>query len=197
MMFLEEIEMTFMGSCVANKGVRMSATMSRDISELMPYLNTVIKNATYNRAWNALCFTRGFRLIALYPEKIAMSKALNPTDAWQVLDWVKNTINETYENRDSIEPNYERHPGVTALEVFEFLPRLNCGKCGKPTCLAFAVKLLLDETKIEECEPLFAAEYDRLRNVALEVISALGHELPESYAASILEQAKWIDSTAD
>ena len=186
-MFLEKIEMMFMEPCVANKGVRMYARMSRNISELMPYLNIVIKNATYNKDGNTLCFTKEFRLITLYAEKIAMAKALNPTDAWQVLDWMKDTINETYENRDSIRPSYERHVGVTALDVFEFLPRLNCGKCGEPTCLAFAVKLLLSERRIEECEPLFTAEYSKFRKIALDLVSALGYELPKSYASSILE----------
>ena len=110
-----------------------------------------------------------------------MSKALNATDAWQILDWIKDTINETYEDRDSIQPSYERREGVTALDLFEWLPRLNCGKCGEITCLAFAVKLLLGETRIEECRPLFTNEYSRLRKVTLDLVSALGHEMPESY----------------
>jgi ArsR family metal-binding transcriptional regulator len=180
-MFLEEIEMMFMEPCVADaESVRMFARMSRDITELMPYLNTVIMNATYNKESNTLCFTKEFRLITLYPDKIAMAKARNPTDAWQTLDWIKDTINETYEKRDGIQPNYERHAGVTALDIFEFLPRLNCGKCGEPTCLAFAVKLLLGERRIDECKPLFTVEYSRLRKVILDLVSALGYELPES-----------------
>ena len=180
-MFLEDIEMVFVEPCVAGpEHVRMFARMSRDITELMPHLNTVIKNATYNKEGNTLCFTKEFRLIALYPKEIALAKALNPTDAWQVLDWIKDTINETYENRDNIQPNYRRRAGVTALDIFGFLPRLNCGKCGEPTCLAFAVKLLLGERKIEECAPLFTEEYDRLRKVSLDLVSALGYEIPES-----------------
>ena len=185
-MFLKDIEMVFMEPCVADpKHVRMYARMSRDISELMPYLNTVIRNATYSKEGNTLCFTKEFRLITIYPEKIALAKALNPTDAWQVLDWIKDTINETYENRDNIQPNYRRRAGVTALDIFEFLPRLNCGKCGEPTCLAFAVKLLLGEKKIEECGPLFTEEYDRLRKVSLDLISALGHEIPVAGSAAV------------
>jgi len=189
-MFLEEIEMMFMEPCVANKGVRMFARMSKDISGLMPYLNTAIKNATYNKDGNTLCFTKEFRLITLYPEKVAMAKALNPTDAWQVLDWIKDTINETYENRDSIQPSHERRVGVTALDFFEWLPRLNCGKCGEPTCLAFAVRLLLGERGIEECEPLLTTEYNKLRKVAFDLVSALGYELPESYNSSVLERSR-------
>ena len=181
-MFLEDIEMTFMEPCVAGpEYVRMFARMSRDISAVMPYLNTVIKNATYNRETSTLCFTKGPRLIALYPEKVAVAKAYNPTDAWQVLDWIKDTINETYENRDTIQPNYERRSGITALDLFGFLPRLNCRKCDELTCLAFAVKLLMGERQIEECKPLFEAENNKLRRVLFDLVSALGYKIPASY----------------
>jgi ArsR family metal-binding transcriptional regulator len=177
-MFLKEIEMIFMEPCVTdNERVRMFARMSRDITELMPYLNTVIKNATYNSEGNTLCFTKETRLITLRPEKIAMAKALNATDAWQVLDWIKDTINETYENRDSIKPNYQRRAGVTALDIYDLLPGLNCGKCGEPSCLAFAVKMFLGERNVKECAPLFTDEYDRRRGVLLDLISALGYEI--------------------
>ena len=175
-MFLKEIEMTFMEPCVADaERVRMFARMSSDISELMPYLNTVIKNATYNHEGNTLCFTKEFRLIALYPCKISMAKALSPTDAWQVLDWIKDTINTTHENRDSIQPSYERRAGVTALDIYEMLPGLNCSKCDEPTCLAFAVMLILGERDIERCKPLFTTEYKKLKRVMLDLISALGY----------------------
>ncbi len=181
-MFLEDIEMTFMEPCVAGpEYVRLFARMPRDISELMSYLNTVIKNATYNKETNTLCFTKEARLIALYPEKVAVAKAYNPTDAWQVLDWIKDTINETHENRDTIQPNYQRRSGITALDLFQFLPRLNCRKCDELTCLAFAVKLLMGERQIAECKPLFEAENNRLKKVLLDLVAALGYKIPESY----------------
>ncbi|MCJ7797740.1 MAG: hypothetical protein MUQ56_13445, partial [Thermoleophilia bacterium] len=31
--------------------------------------------------------------------------------------------------------------GLTGLDIFKQLPKTNCGKCGVPTCLAFAMKL--------------------------------------------------------
>ena len=30
---------------------------------------------------------------------------------------------------------------LTGLEIFKLLPKTNCKKCGKPTCLAFAMQL--------------------------------------------------------
>jgi ArsR family metal-binding transcriptional regulator len=182
--FLEDIEMTFMEPCVAGPGyVRMFAEMSRDVSELLPYLNAVIKTATYNKEADTLCFTRQGKLIALYPEKIAVAKAHSPTDAWEMLDWIKDTINETYENQDTIQPNYQRRAGVTALDIFQFLPRLNCRKCDELTCLAFAVNLLAGKREIAECKPLFEDKNSRLKKVLLELVSALGYKIPESHEA--------------
>ena len=30
---------------------------------------------------------------------------------------------------------------LTGIEIFKKLPKTNCGECGVPTCLAFAMKL--------------------------------------------------------
>ncbi len=30
---------------------------------------------------------------------------------------------------------------LTALDIYKHLPKTNCGDCGVPTCLAFAMKL--------------------------------------------------------
>ena len=30
---------------------------------------------------------------------------------------------------------------LTGIEIFKLLPKTNCGECGVPTCLAFAMNL--------------------------------------------------------
>ncbi|RKY06645.1 MAG: acetyl-CoA decarbonylase/synthase complex subunit gamma, partial [Planctomycetota bacterium] len=40
---------------------------------------------------------------------------------------------------------------LTGLEIFKLLPKSNCKKCGKPTCLAFAMALAQKKAKLEEC----------------------------------------------
>src|SRR4030042_4769117 len=40
---------------------------------------------------------------------------------------------------------------LTGLEIFKLLPKTNCKKCGKPTCLAFAMALAQKRAKREEC----------------------------------------------
>ncbi|MHC4864808.1 MAG: (Fe-S)-binding protein [Planctomycetota bacterium] len=40
---------------------------------------------------------------------------------------------------------------LTGLEIFKLLPKTNCKKCGKPTCLAFAMQLAQKRASLDEC----------------------------------------------
>lgn len=40
---------------------------------------------------------------------------------------------------------------LTGLDIYKLLPRTNCKKCGRPTCLAFAMQLAQKKASIEEC----------------------------------------------
>lgn len=40
---------------------------------------------------------------------------------------------------------------LTGLEIYKLLPQTNCGDCGVPTCLAFAMKVASKQSSLEEC----------------------------------------------
>lgn len=40
---------------------------------------------------------------------------------------------------------------LTAIEIFKHLPKTNCGKCGVPTCLAFAMKIANKQAELAAC----------------------------------------------
>ncbi len=40
---------------------------------------------------------------------------------------------------------------LTGLDIFKLLPKTNCKKCGKPTCLAFAMQMAQKKASIDEC----------------------------------------------
>jgi acetyl-CoA decarbonylase/synthase complex subunit gamma len=40
---------------------------------------------------------------------------------------------------------------LTALDIFKLLPKTNCGDCGVPTCLAFAMKLANKQAELSGC----------------------------------------------
>lgn len=41
--------------------------------------------------------------------------------------------------------------GLSGLDIFKLLPRTNCGDCGVPTCMAFAMKLAQKKAELGEC----------------------------------------------
>ena len=49
-------------------------------------------------------------------------------------------------------------PTQNFMEIYEFLPQTNCKKCGKDTCMAFALDLLKGNVKIKDCTPLVEEE---------------------------------------
>jgi len=40
---------------------------------------------------------------------------------------------------------------MSGLDIFKLLPRTNCGDCGVPTCMAFAMKLAQKKAELGEC----------------------------------------------
>ena len=40
---------------------------------------------------------------------------------------------------------------LTGLDIYKLLPKTNCGECGVPTCLAFAMKLAQKQTSLDQC----------------------------------------------
>ena len=91
--------------------------------------------------------------------------------------WLKDLINETYEKRHRIEPTFSRGSELKALDMFKLLPGTNCKKCGEPTGLAFAVKLVGQEIDIIKCIPLFSEEYEEKRKVLSELLHAAVYKI--------------------
>ncbi|MDZ4230267.1 MAG: (Fe-S)-binding protein, partial [Dehalococcoidales bacterium] len=40
---------------------------------------------------------------------------------------------------------------LTGIEIFKLLPKTNCGECGVPTCLAFAMNLAAGKAELAAC----------------------------------------------
>jgi len=41
--------------------------------------------------------------------------------------------------------------GLTGIQIFKMLPKTNCGECGVPTCLAFAMNLASGKAELDQC----------------------------------------------
>lgn len=179
-MHLKDIDIYHTSPCFAEAGkIRVKARLSDDISEIMPYINRVVKNANYNEHAPNLTMFKEFRMITLEPKELILIKALNDTDARQVLDWLKQMINDTAERKKEIEPLYASKKRPHPLQLYSWLPRINCEQCGEKSCLAFAALLSVGQQSLDLCQPLFTEDYQELRSVMIGLVDALGHDISQ------------------
>lgn len=157
------------------------AALREDIREVFPYLNTTLKACQYNPDVPFLRFRREGHVIVLRPRQAAVSKLADDEEARRVLEWVKALVNETWERREQITPSHRRAASLTALQLYRLLPGGNCGKCGEPTCLAFAVKLAEEEATLEQCSPLLEAQHNEKRSQLVELLLSAGYDVPEDW----------------
>ena len=54
---------------------------------------------------------------------------------------------------------------LTGIQIFKLLPKTNCGKCGVPTCLAFAMNLATGKAELASC-PFISEESKALLSEA-------------------------------
>jgi len=52
--------------------------------------------------------------------------------------------------------------GMTGIEIYKLLPQTNCGDCGVPTCLAFAMKLAAGQAELAKCPHVSETSREKL-----------------------------------
>jgi ArsR family metal-binding transcriptional regulator len=184
-MLLDSYKIIRILPCLADpEKIRVIAEVSGEIYEAFPYLNALLKGCIYNHPALTLTIKKDGKLFTLHAHHITLAKIEDEKEAEEILIWLKNLINETYEKRDKIEPNYSKGADLKALDIFKLLPGTSCKKCGEPTCLAFAVKLVGRDIEITKCDPLFSEKYQEKRNVLLELLHVAGFEAPPEFLES-------------
>jgi ArsR family metal-binding transcriptional regulator len=184
-MLLKSFEITHILPCLADpEKIRTIAQLSDDVREALPYLNATLKGTIYNHRAGILTFKRDGVMVTLYPTTVTLAKVDDETRAKDLMEWLTRLVNETFENRKNIQPDYERGTTLRALDVFKLIPGTNCKRCGEPSCLAFAVKLAAQEMEITKCTPLFSAEYKEKHKVLLELLHAAGYNVPSAFLGS-------------
>jgi ArsR family metal-binding transcriptional regulator len=139
------------------------ARLMTDISPVLPYLNATLRGAVYHHAAKALTWKKAGHNLAFHSYEIATSNVEDRTAAIKELEGVIDLVNQTWERRNEITPDYETHQRPTAMVVFKMLPGTNCRQCGQPTCWSFALKLVAAQVKPADCPPLREPAYaDRL-----------------------------------
>ena len=178
-MLLNGFEITHILPCIADpEKIRTIVQLSDNIHEVLPYLNATLKGNIYNHAAGILTFKKNGVMVTLYSTTVTMAKVDDEAHAKDLMEWLKELVNGTFENRENIQPDYERGTTLRALDIFKLLPGTNCEGCGEPSCLAFAVRLAGREVEVAKCAPLFSGEYQEKKKVLLELLHAVGYEVP-------------------
>jgi len=144
----------------SSQKVNAIADLSEDISEVLPYLNTVLKGLQYYPEEKILTVKREGRLISFRSRQIGLTKLEDENEAAALMADLKRIINETDANKDHIKPTYASRPIPKPLDIFKLLPGKNCKECGEPTCLAFALKLINSELDFGKCPLLLRKEFE-------------------------------------
>jgi acetyl-CoA decarbonylase/synthase, CODH/ACS complex subunit gamma len=55
---------------------------------------------------------------------------------------------------------------LTGIEIYKLLPKKNCGKCGAPTCLAFAMQLAAGKAELSACPYISDETREKLTEAA-------------------------------
>ncbi len=159
----------------SSEKVNALVELSEDISEVLPYLNTVLKGFQYSDDEKILTIKRKGRLITFRPQQIAITKLEDEKEAREVMEELKQVVNETYENKNHIKPTYTSKSVPRPTDIFKLLPGKNCKECGVPTCFAFAFKLTNNELEWKQC-PLLLTEEFKAKGLKLSEIFPDGGE---------------------
>jgi ArsR family metal-binding transcriptional regulator len=139
-------------------------TFEDDITEVLPYLNAVLAGELDYRHKDAiLLWEAGGKNHVFRAHEIAIASFQENEDDAAYAKMITDKIDEIWGSRETITPSTEGiGPLPSALDIFKILPRTNCKKCGSPTCMAYAVELRSDPTRISSCPFLSAADFKKV-----------------------------------
>ena len=128
-----------------------SFSLDQDVRSLFPYLNAVLDDALcYEEPEHVRFLFDGYRCF-LYPNNVAAGLFDSKTAAEEFASSVIDFLNDLYDQKDTIKPNYDKIKQIPIIDILRILPRTNCKKCGFPTCMAFAAALVKGRAPAQAC----------------------------------------------
>jgi ArsR family metal-binding transcriptional regulator len=161
----------------SSEKVNALVELSQDISEVLPYLNTVLKGFQYSDKEKILTVKWREHLITFRPMQIAITKLEDEKEAKAVMKELEEIINDTHQNREKIKPDYSTAKELKSSDVLKLLPGTNCKECGERTCFSFSFKLIRHELEISKCKPLLSREYQVKREGLSELLLEAGYNV--------------------
>jgi ArsR family metal-binding transcriptional regulator len=182
MEYIEKIQILKILPCIADSNkIRFHAYVDKDVSDILPYLNSILDSAIYNHYGKTLTVRKDGKIISIYSHDIHGAKVDDEEDARGILEWLKERINHCYQNKDRIQPNYERRQKLQPVDIYKLLPGLNCKECGEATCFTFAIKLANEEINIMRCSPILSSQYQEKKKILFQLLKSSGYTVPSVF----------------
>src|SRR4030043_627424 len=106
-MLLHSYKITRTLPCLADpEKIRVIAEISDEIPEVFPYLNATLKGCIYNHPALTLTIKKDGKLFTLHAHHITLAKIEDENEAEELLRWLRDLINKTYENRGHIDSHF-------------------------------------------------------------------------------------------
>ena len=124
--------------------LRCFAYFEADIGEILPHLNEVLRGHQFSQQPPMLTVklqAEQAKLITIYPQMIAINIVKDQREAGEILEWLRQVINDTWDRRQEIQPRFDVPLRPRILDILRLLPKNNCGQCGLPTCMVFAAQV--------------------------------------------------------
>jgi ArsR family metal-binding transcriptional regulator len=139
--------------------------LSVDISKTLPYLNAALSSAKLCADGSALIWKDVDRSYALRAYEISIAPVQDSEDARTAAEEIVKMVNDIWRRRDELTADFTYREPPNLLEIYKLLPRINCRKCGRATCMAFAGDLREGRAKVVDCQQLLepGQEQDRER----------------------------------
>ena len=169
--------------CIADpKKVRVvgKINIKDDFEEMMPYIAWLIPNSSYSKKNGWITFKKGARIITIHSDGfVTMTQIKDENEAIKTLEEIEKIVEKAYKKKDEIDLSKPKEKiSVTAMDVYNYLPKTNCKECGEQTCMAFAVKLLNGEKDVKDCKPLFRDKrYIGNRETLLGMLTAASYDI--------------------
>jgi ArsR family metal-binding transcriptional regulator len=117
-------------------------------------LNAVLGGFEYIADPPSVTFKAQGKLITVHGCRIAVNALKDEHEARKIIEWLKREINDAWQNRERIVPSFKSAPRPQLIEILKLLPRTNCRRCGEPTCMVFAARLVEGAKGVLACPEL-------------------------------------------
>ncbi|UCD85331.1 MAG: hypothetical protein JSU92_03820 [Deltaproteobacteria bacterium] len=131
------------------------AHLDCDLTELLPYLNATQEKAQYFPNHPYLRFMwRGYNIV-VERNQVRVVPFVDDQAAKAGASEVVDLIREIEAKKDEITPDHTAYEPPAVMDILKLLPKKSgCGKCGYPSCMAFAAALTDGEVELKACPEL-------------------------------------------